>query len=265
MSQSTVVVVTMPRSGSSLLAGMLHHLGVPMGSEDDLAKGRHLNRFGCYEDQEFQRISLNILFEARLLLDLTRRLDLDEASLASAVARHRDEIERFARRNMESLWGFKDPGIIYALPHLHHLLHNPVYIHLTRDTEATARSLYRTMRPSYWLPEMRAKFPLFTPSNRIRLIGRALRLLITRPGRYVDSEFFEQVIQQGQERGAQFLADKPSLHLELAALIDDADGTVERIVDFLGISPSAEQRHRARAFIHPELLHATRSNAASTA
>jgi hypothetical protein len=257
MSERTVVVVTMPRSGSSLLAGMIHHLGVPMGSASDLAKGRHLNRFGCYEDQELQRISLNILFEANLLLDLTRRLELDEAALAAAVERHRTDIERFAQHNPAPLWGFKDPGLIYALPHLHHLLHNPVYIHLSRETAATARSLYRTMRPAYWVPEMRAKLPLFTPSNRIRLIARAVRLLVTRPGRYVDAVFFEEVIRCGQDRIEQFLADKPSLPIDLAELIESSEGTIDRIAAFLGIEPTPEQRQQALAFVHPELLHST--------
>ncbi len=32
----TVVILTIPRSGSSLLAGILHRLGVWMGEEEDL-------------------------------------------------------------------------------------------------------------------------------------------------------------------------------------------------------------------------------------
>ena len=38
----TVIILTQPRSGSSLLAGILHHLGVYMGEEEELKRDRYL-------------------------------------------------------------------------------------------------------------------------------------------------------------------------------------------------------------------------------
>lgn len=255
MNTQTVAVVTLPRSGSSLLAGMIHHLGVPMGAEEDLEKGRHLNRFGCYEDQEFQRISLNILFEADILLDLTRRLNLDEAAIAAAVKRHEPSIRRFCKREHGCTWGFKDPGLIYSLPHLHQHFRSPRYVKLTRGVDDTAQSLQKTTRPSYWIPEMRAKFPLFEPVNRLRLIGRAARLLVTRPGRFMDDEFFREVVRRGHQRIDEFFEGRPHLALELSEVSNGPRQTVDRIIDFLKINPSPDRIRRAVEFVHPELLH----------
>ena len=74
----TVVILTMPRSGSSLLAGILHRLGVWMGEEEDLNVGKHLNKYGCYENQSFIALNENILFQARRLVDHSRRLNREQ-------------------------------------------------------------------------------------------------------------------------------------------------------------------------------------------
>jgi hypothetical protein len=250
----TVVVVTMPRSGSSLLAGVLHRLGVPMGPEDDLEMGRHLNRHGCHEDQAFQRISLNMLLEAGLLLDLSRRLDIDEDRVSRVVARHRRELEAFVARRSSPLWGFKDPGLVYTLPYVDRFLDNPIYIHLRRNVSDTARSLYRTFRPAFWLPEMREKLPLFSPATRLRLVVQALGLFVTRQRRYHNLDFFQEVIRQGHERAEAFLRGRSSLEIQLARLVKQPERTVDSLLDFIGLEPTPEARSAALAFIQPDLL-----------
>ena len=42
----TIVVLCLRRTGSSLLAGMLHRLGIRMGSVEGLLKGKHTNKHG---------------------------------------------------------------------------------------------------------------------------------------------------------------------------------------------------------------------------
>jgi hypothetical protein len=251
---TTALIVTMPRSGSSLLSGVLHSLGVHMGEPADLSMGTHLNRYGCYEDQEFQRISLNILFEAGLLLDLSRRLAIDEPRLARAVARHLPRIHRFVASHTQATWGFKDPGLVYLLPHLHDCFPEPRYLHLHRDTGATARSLHRSMRPAYWRGEMREKFPLFSPLNRLRLILRAARLLVSRRASYTDGDFFERVVRSGHARARAFLAGRPHLEVALDDLVQRPEQTIEALIRHLGICPTDDQVERALAFVHPELL-----------
>ncbi len=251
---TTAVILTMPRSGSSLLAGVLHALGVPMGRAEDLEAGTHLNRFGCFEDQEFQFISLNILAEAGLLLDLSTRLQLDEARLAAAVSSYEDRLQSFVEHRSGTLWGFKDPGLIYSLPHLHHHLENPRYLHLERDWSDAAASLHRTYRPAMWLPELRAKWPLLRPANRARVIWGGIRLMATTNRARVDRELFEQVIRHGHQRIRDFLGDRPRLEIDLAGLVANSAEVIGEIAAFLDIEPSADALQAAEAFIHPELL-----------
>jgi hypothetical protein len=250
----TAVILTMPRSGSSLLAGVIHALGVPMGDEDGLRRGTHLNRFGCFEDQEVQFISLNILAEAGLLLDLSSRLEVDDDAVASATARYDRQIHGLVARHSGTTWGFKDPGLIYSLPHWHHQLENPRYIHLTRPTANAAASLVRTYRPSMWLPELRAKWSLLRPVNRARVILGGVRLMATGRRRRVDREVFERVIEDGHRRIGGFLGDTPRLEVELAELVSDSRAAISRIARFLGLDLDTEGEEAAAAFVHPELL-----------
>jgi hypothetical protein len=249
----------MPRSGSSLLAGVVHRLGIPMGAEDDLGLGRHLNRHGCHEDQEMQRISLNVLFEAGLLLDLERRLAIDEETVERVVRRYDGAMAGFVGRHGGASWGFKDPSLVYSLPHLHHHLQNPRYLALTRDPRATARSLYSTFRSSTWWPELCEKWPLFSWRNRLRLIPHALWLRITRRSSYHRPELFEEVVAAGHRRIHAFTADRPHLAIELEALVDAPEATIDRIADFLEIRPRSEDLEAARAFVQPDLLTAGRT------
>jgi hypothetical protein len=225
-----------------------------MGSEEDLTMGRHLNRHGCHEDQAFQRISLNILFEARLLLDLTNRLHIDEDRLAAVVARWGSAIDDFVAERTERLWGFKDPAVVYALPHLAHRLPDPIYIHLERDAEATARSLFRTFRPEFWWPELREKLPLLTWRNRARIIVRALALRLSKGREYQDQSFFEEVVRAGHQRARGFLQGRPHQTIALADLAGNPETTVDRLIDLLPVAPTGEQRSRALSFIRPDLL-----------
>jgi hypothetical protein len=257
---TTAVILTMPRSGSSLLAGVIHALGIPMGDEDGLRRGTHLNRFGCFEDQEVQFISLNILAEAGLLLDLTSRLDADEAAVASATARYERRIRDLVARHSGTTWGFKDPGLIYSLPHWHERLENPRYIHLTRPTANAAASLLSTYRPSMWLPELRAKWSLLRPINRARVILGGMRLMATGHRRRVDLEVFERVIEDGHQRIRSFLGDTPRLELELGELVADSRPIISRIAHFLGLPADTAAEDAAAAFVHPELLQENAAN-----
>ncbi len=251
---STAVVLTFPRSGSSLLAGIIHRLGVPMGAEGDLGLGRHLNRHGCHEDQTMQRISLNLLFEAGLLLDLERRLDIDEALLSRTARRWDGAMATFTARRRGTVWGFKDPSLLYALPYLEHHLDNPRYVVLTRGVDATARSLHRTFRASSWWPELREKWPLFTWRNRLLLAPHALALRARRTAAYHDPAFFRRVVDAGHARIAALTDDRDHLRVELEALAADPRAEIDRLIAFLGLEPDKRRLDAARGFVEPSLL-----------
>jgi hypothetical protein len=244
----------MPRSGSSLLAGILHRLGIPMGSDADLQKGQHLNKHGCYEDQWFQSISLNILFESRLLLDISRRLEMDEEQVKAVVAKYRPKIEKYVTSRDQKVWGFKDPGLIYHLPHYHEYFENPYYIHLIRNTKDTAGSLYKTFRPAYWWPEFKDKFALFSPRNRFMTIFRSISLFLSRQQDYNQRESFERVIEHGHARIRNFLRDKKHITVHLEDLLGDPRSQVAKVQKFVGLESERDKLGNALAFIDPNLV-----------
>lgn len=250
----TVLIITIPRSGSSLLAGVLHRLGVKMGSEDDLNMGRHLNKYGCYEDQIFQSINLNILFESNILLDITNRLNINEDNLKSIVNKYEDKIKSFIENNQKKVWGFKDPALSYIIPYIDHLFLNPHYIYLKRDFKDTAGSLYKTSRSSYWIPEIKEKLPLFSNKNKIRILPRALKLLVSKNKSYKSKNVYYDVVVEGHKRIRDFIQNKDCLEIDLGNLITEPESIIKEITYFLKIKPDFQQIDNATKFIDPEIL-----------
>ena len=252
--KKTVIILTVPRSGSSLLAGILHRLGVSMGQSSDLTLGKHLNKYGCYEDQWFQSISLNILFEAHILLDITRRLDMDEDRMKAVVEKYRSELLRFFNHRHPNIWGFKDPGLIYHLPYYHSYLENPYHIHLIRNTLDTAESWYKTFRSAYWWPELKEKFPLFTPKNRVLTILRSIFLFFSRQKDYTQRGSFEQVIEHGHDRIMNFIGDKKHMTVYLNDLLQSPAEQISKIENFIQLDHDELKFADALDFIDPKIL-----------
>ena len=45
-----------------------------MGPECDMGIGKHLNKYGCYENQEFLSFSNNLLIDVGIVLNFPKRL-----------------------------------------------------------------------------------------------------------------------------------------------------------------------------------------------
>lgn len=60
----TIILLNPPRSGSSMVSGILTRLGVYIGSKKDMLKGKHVNKYGCYEDNDFKKLDEKILIKA---------------------------------------------------------------------------------------------------------------------------------------------------------------------------------------------------------
>ncbi|HIP96544.1 MAG TPA: hypothetical protein EYH32_04935 [Anaerolineae bacterium] len=105
----TCVLVLGPhRSGTSAVAGVLHHLGVVMG-ERLLGPGRG-NERGHYEDAEF------LALHERIIGDWHNPPGPN--TLSERYASARGEYERLVRVRNERyrLWGIKDPRLCILLP-----------------------------------------------------------------------------------------------------------------------------------------------------
>lgn len=92
---SCVVVLGFYRSGSSAVAGLLHHLGVHMGDRFD--EPNEFNPHGYWEDLAFK--------------------DLHKAMMDGENVEN-EYIELIRRREELPLWGVKDPRLCLLLPNL---------------------------------------------------------------------------------------------------------------------------------------------------
>jgi len=250
----TVVVLSMPRSGSSLLAGILHRLGIWMGEEGDLIIGKHLNNYGCYENQSFIALNENILFQTKRLVDHSRRLNEDDGLVESVVKNYEGKIKNLIRDNERESWGFKNPTIIYILPYFHHHLTNPYYIRLNRNADSIAHSFLKTARPQNWWPELQHEFSYFTVSARIKIIFLFLKLLITKGNLFKSHSFQQKVAEDGYKRIDRFIKDKRYMTINFEDLLYNSKKIIQEIIAFLEISPTFEQTQDALSFIDPDLI-----------
>lgn len=122
---SCIVVLGFYRTGSSAIAGVLHHLGVFMGDDFDLPNEN--NTEGFWEDLSFK--------------------NLHKAMLKGG---HQDETEKAyinliqAREKQHPLWGVKDPLLCLLLPNLiQNLRAQCQIIHVTRNEQDIKASMMK--------------------------------------------------------------------------------------------------------------------------
>ncbi|MCD6517910.1 MAG: sulfotransferase [Candidatus Aminicenantes bacterium] len=250
----TVVILSMPRSGSSLLSGVLFRLGVWMGREENMKIGKHLNKFGCYENQDFIGFNEYMLFKSKRLLNQARRLNDSDGLVEKAVRDHEERIIEIIRKNERELWGFKNPTMIYTLPYFHHHLKNPYYICLKREPKSIADSLKRAAKFKNWLPEIRHEFLYFSLIEKIQIILRFIKVFLKSGFIFTHESLYEEIAKDGYKRIDDFLKDKRYLDLKLIDLLEDSEKTIWKITDFLGITPSEKQIKDALSFIRPDLI-----------
>ena len=131
----TIVVLGMHRSGTSMIAGILSHLGVNMGN--DLIGERPFNPRGHFENKEFLAMNVDILLVNG---GSWAKPPSREAILASG--KHFDSrIEDVINRSKSSLWGWKEPRTSLTIDLYYPYLENPYFIVCYRKAEDIARSI----------------------------------------------------------------------------------------------------------------------------
>ena len=200
----SIVVLGMHRSGTSLVAGILHRVGVHMG--DRLMQANVHNPFGYYENWDFVVLNDLILHSAGGSWDDPPSRD------AILQQKHKFEhaIKTCIRMNeKEPYWGWKDPRTCLTVELYHAFLKNPFYVICQRDKDAVVRSLVsrdgmdpiraRRLVETYdqrigeFLDEYKPSFAVVKYENVSRdmlklsekigfkLYGDSLRLIKTRP------------------------------------------------------------------------------------
>ncbi|TXT64332.1 MAG: hypothetical protein BAJALOKI1v1_580012 [Promethearchaeota archaeon] len=250
--KKTVVVLTLPRSGSSLLAGILHRLGVDMGADEQLIERKFLNKFGCYEDRDFVLFNFKVLAEAG---EIGRFKNHNDKKIEYLINTKKNYIKKLIQKKESDLWGWKDPSTIYTIPFLHQFLTNPFYICLRRDIDDIVNSILKVVK-SFW--------------NLFYIINIYFRVLKLKTIFKVASNFFLEFIRKGTplrtrafiqsiiksmyERIDEFLKDKNYISVTVKEIVEDPMEIIDRLSRFLDIDPSDKQISDARAFIHPEII-----------
>ncbi len=129
-----VVVLGTPRSGTSMVAGVLHRLGVNMGHEM-IPTDEH-NPTGYYEDAEFVRINKLILKTAG---GSWRNPPSHEAIMA--VSQCDAQMAALVDKRDHGLWGWKDPRTCLTLCHWLPLLNAPEFVVVWRHWPPIIKSL----------------------------------------------------------------------------------------------------------------------------
>jgi hypothetical protein len=106
-----VAVLCTPRSGSSMVAGILHHLNINMG--DRLLPANRWCPLGFYEDERFLGLHRLLTFPHGDARRAALRLP------AAQPARRPDLVGRYARavaarKGAGGDWGLKDPRLVFA-------------------------------------------------------------------------------------------------------------------------------------------------------
>ena len=131
-----IVVLCMHRSGSSLVAGILHYLGVDLGVSYFI-KAASSNPRGFFEDSRFRWLNATILSCAGGAWNVNVAPELIEAQRFKFKA----EIRRYVV-GRRGVWGWKCPRTVLTYRLYEPYLENPHFVVVSRDDEAIAQSLF---------------------------------------------------------------------------------------------------------------------------
>lgn len=128
-----VVVIGAPRGGTSMVAGICHHLGVNMGSFDnEWTSGYEVTKkpYAMYEDHRFVHSHSG----DRLLFKDALRKEQCVNSILEAV---------LTSNNLGETWGWKDPLAIHYIQDVRSELNNPVFLYVWRSPISVAKGELR--------------------------------------------------------------------------------------------------------------------------
>lgn len=137
-----VCVLGMHRSGTSLIAGALHRLGVNLGPPQRLLAAHESNETGHWEHRKLVKVSDKVLH--RLGGSWDRPPDFgarwhEKPGIVELEERARAAIERdFATAEV---WGWKDPRTCVTLPFWRRVVPEPRYVVCLRDPAEVSASL----------------------------------------------------------------------------------------------------------------------------
>ncbi|MCI4349370.1 MAG: sulfotransferase [Thermoplasmata archaeon] len=205
----TVVVLGMHRSGTSVVAGILHALGVDMGptAPGEGWEGQHWsNPTGHFENPAFVAFNQRALGgDATGIRGPPKWKDLGEHR-----AEFGPEVRQLLRASERQYWGWKDPWTVLTLELFLAELTNPAFVFVRRPKEEVLASLRRR-----------------ATARDVELAG----LWDLYEARLADLE--------------RQLGPYPRHVVLYHDLLRDPRGTIDRLVEWIGVHPTREEFERA--------------------
>jgi len=138
------MVISIPRAGSSCVAGALHRLGVDMGTGHFQGKDK-ANPRGYYEDLQWRYANQRVTGRG---YDAERAVKVKPGKKQKQIWR-----ELAAQYKSKSLWGMKDPWLCFVGRHVWKALReedvNVRAVFVRRDFEASCASICKHIQKSY--------------------------------------------------------------------------------------------------------------------
>jgi hypothetical protein len=247
----TVLVLGPCRSGTSMLAGVLSTLGIHMGEKESLRRFRHLNQYGCYEDDD--------------LVDLVRRIVIatgchltwfgfpSPSRVVEQKARFDREIRQLVQSKQQDLWGWKFPWTAAVAPLLHSYLTNPYYIVMRRDPSSTAKSIYARFDDRKNFGRNVLMVLRTTAFWNVKFLLKRLRDFSSGSSSYRDAARLANSLTEYYAMIFNFVRDKPHIVIDYERIVREPEREIERIVGFLGIPVTKWQLREAVDFVNPQL------------
>ena len=212
----TYIVLGMHRSGTSAVAGMLDALGVRMGPKQARGDwiGRHWsNPMGHFENPDIVWLNGKILDYDGTGVHESPQWD----AIPQRARTLEPDIDRTLRATEGELWGWKDPWSVLTVEEFLPKVHDPRFIFVLRDPGQVAQSLLRRDGTG--------------PDESQRITARFAREMSGISARHPEI---------------------PRLELQFQDVMHDPSGTIDRLVAFADLQPTAEQRRAALALIVDE-------------
>ena len=133
-----VMILGVPRSGTSAVAGVLHHLGIDMGN-GHLQNGNRWNPRGYFEDLRWQKLNKQITgprYGHRQPATVSERQDAQYKALADLC-------------NVNWLWGMKDPRLCFTAQFIWPHLKDVRIVAVMRNPLSAAMSLMKHSHENY--------------------------------------------------------------------------------------------------------------------
>ncbi len=220
-STKTVIIVGIPRSGTSVTAGIVNSLGIHMNGNKTPSKH---NPNGCFEDVDFVNLDKYIVKKMKGQAKFIPGTYWFSPPTSAQISKGRNiggrRIKKlFDKKNKHESWGWKHPMITLTFRNYINYIKNPYIIVAYRDHLEIAKSLSSFHGVSK-----------LSINERLKIISYNQQLISF----YVNE--YNHI---------------PTLMLSFNDVVEDSVSALKKIISFLEIKPNTLQITTARELIIP--------------